>query len=196
MKTNIQLIQGPWDLGYSLDKHTLNSVFTGHNEQGHATFETTRSDTGEVLYQLKYKGQFQNVPLLGEQLYISLSRAFSTASLIVPMPPSKMRVKQPVTEIAKDFANRMGIPCIENLLFKKHITAPIKDLGSQAQKIQTLKDVFAINDILGNAGVYDVLILDDFFDSGSSLEAATYTLRGYAKIRNVFTVTVTRTHNA
>lgn len=58
MKTNIQSIQGPWDLGYSLDKHTLNSVYTGDNEYGHPMFDTARSESGEVLYQLKYKNQY------------------------------------------------------------------------------------------------------------------------------------------
>lgn len=196
MKTNIQAIQGPWDLGYSLDKHTLNSVYTGDNEYGHPTFDTTRSDSGEALYQLKYKNQHQYAAILGEQLFVSLSRAFSTASLIAPMPPSRQRVSQPVTEIAKRLASCMDIPCMENLLYKKHVTAPIKDLGDRAQKVQTLKEAFAINDVLGNDGVYDVLIIDDLFDSGSSLEAATYTLRGYAKVRNVFAATITRKHDA
>lgn len=194
MKTNIQRIQGAWDLGFSLDKHTLNSEFTGYNEQGHPTFNTTRSDTGEALYQLKYRNRFENVPVLGEQLFVSLSRAFTSASFIVPMPPSKQRLRQPVVELSRDLASRMNIPCIENLLLKNQSTAPMKDIVDRVQKIQALKAAFSINDVL-DTGLYDVLIVDDLFDSGSSLEAATYTLRGYAKVRNVFAVTVTRKHD-
>jgi len=196
MKTNIQQIRGTWDLGFSLDKHTLNSIYLGENEYGHPKFDTTRSDAGETLYQLKYQSKFENVPLLGEQLYISLSSAFTSASLILPMPASKTRQRQPVIEIARDLAVRMNIPCVENLLIKNTATAAMKDIANRSEKIRQLKESFSINDVLGNDGVYDVLIVDDLFDSGSSLEAATYTLRGYAKIRNVFAVTITRKRNA
>lgn len=196
MKTNIQQILGAWDLGFSLDKHTLNSVYLGEDEYGHPRFDTTRSEAGETLYQLKYQSKFENVPLLGEQLYISLSSAFTSASLILPMPASKTRSRQPVTELARDLAARMKIPCVENMLVKNTVTAAMKDIADRSEKIRQLKESFSINDVLENDGVYDALIVDDLFDSGSSLEAATYTLRGYAKIRNVFAVTVTRKRNA
>lgn len=196
MKTNIQQIHGTWDIGFSLDKHTLNSVYLGEDEYGHPRFDTTRSEAGETLYQLKYQSKFENVPLLGEQLYISLSSAFTSASLILPMPASKTRSRQPVTELARDLAARMKIPCVENLLVKNTVTAAMKDIADRSEKIRQLKESFSINDVLENDGTYDVLIVDDLFDSGSSLEAATYTLRGYAKIRNVYAVTVTRKRNA
>lgn len=112
------------------------------------------------------------------------------------MPASKTRSRQPVTELARDLAARMKIPCVENLLVKNTVTAAMKDIAARSEKIRQLKEPFSINDVLENDGTYDVLIVDDLFDSGSSLEAATYTLRGYAKIRNVFAVTVTRKRNA
>ena len=52
-------------------------------------------------------------------------------------------------------------------------------------------DAFNINDQLGE-GLYDVLIVDDLYDTGSSLEAATNVLRQYSKIRNIYVSTVTR----
>ena len=107
------------------------------------------------------------------------------------MPPSKQRKTQPVTEIAKELSRLMKIPCYEELLVKTTATPPMKDIATREEKVQTLTDAFIINDQLGN-GMYDILIVDDLYDTGSSLEAATTVLRQYAKIRNIYVATVTR----
>lgn len=191
MKVNIQPIIGNWNLGYSLDKHVLNSAFAGHNQWGHAVFDTTRTEVGEALYQLKYRYDYNQVPIIGEQIYNSLSGYFSTACLVIPMPPSKPRARQPVVEIARYIANRMCIPCCESLLVKANGTVQMKDIGNREDKIDALINTLSVNDQLGD-GLYDVLIVDDLFDTGSSLEAATTTLRSYSKIRNIYAATVTR----
>jgi len=64
MNVNIRKMNGPWDGGLSLDKHTLNSVYTGDNQYGHPTFDTTRSEIGESLYQLKYKDDYNQVTVI------------------------------------------------------------------------------------------------------------------------------------
>lgn len=192
MEVNIKEIVGSWNLGYSLDKHTLHSTPIGHNQWGHMQFDTVRPDAGEALYQLKYRNDFSQAPIIAEQMHISLGNAFSTANLVVPMPPSKNRVRQPVTEIARELSQLMGIPCYEELLIKTKNTTSMKDISSIDEKISTLIDAFSINDLLANGYVYDVLLVDDLYDTGSSLEAATQTLRQYAKIRNIYVATVTR----
>ena len=47
MKLNPKKICGNWNLGFTLDKHTLSSIYTGHNEFGYATTNwlTNRIDT-------------------------------------------------------------------------------------------------------------------------------------------------------
>ncbi|WP_204369078.1 ComF family protein [Methylocucumis oryzae] len=121
----------------------------------------------------------------------SFGKFFSSCSLIIPMPASKVRNRQPVTEIAKELARLMGIPCYENLLVKTGPTPAIKDISTRQEKVSALMGVFTVNDLLPS-GLYDVLIVDDVFDSGSSLEAATKMLKGYSKIQNVYVATVTR----
>lgn len=85
----------------------------------------------------------------------------------------------------------MGIPCVENLLVKTGTTPPMKDIETREEKVSALVDAFTVYDVLGD-GVFDVLIVDDLFDTGSSLEAATTVLRRYSKIRSVYVATVTR----
>jgi len=55
MKVNIRKLDGSWDLGYALHKHTLSSIYLGDNEYGHPQFDTTRSEPGEALYQLGHE---------------------------------------------------------------------------------------------------------------------------------------------
>ena len=193
MEVNIQQVHGNWNLGYSLAKHVLHSVCTGENQWGHPEFDTTRSEPGEALFQLKYRNNFTQVEPIAQQLYNSLSSCFRSASLIIPMPASRTRTRQPVTEIARSLAAKMSIPCYENLLVKTTVTPQMKDIGSREEKISTLVSAFSVNDLL-HQGLYDVLLVDDLFDSGSSLEAATTVLREYGKIRNIYVAVVTRKH--
>lgn len=191
MDVNIKEISGVWTRGYSLDKHTTSSTPIGYNEYGHMQYHTIRPEVGEALYQLKYRSDYSQVPIIANQLYKHLGASFLSCGLIIPMPASTHRQRQPVTEIARELAKLMDIPCVENLLVKTTITSAMKDIKSRDDKVSTLMGAFTVYDIL-SLGKYDVLIIDDLFDTGSSLEAATKVLKGYSKIRDVYVATVTR----
>ena len=195
MEVNIREIKGNWDLGYSLDKHTLSSTPTGYNEQGHMQFDTVRPAAGEALFQLKYRSDFTQAAIIANQMHTSFSPYFSSAGLVIPMPPSKQRPRQPVIEIARELARLMNRPCYENLLVKTAVTPPMKDIASREEKVNTLINAFTVTDQLPD-GLYNVLLVDDLYDTGSSLEAATQVLRGYNKIQHIYVATVTRKSNA
>lgn len=191
MDVNVKKIEGVWTSGYSLDRHTIRSTPVGYNEYGHMQFDTERSNAGEALFQLKYRSDYSKVAVIGQQLYSSIRHVFSSAGLIIPMPASTVRDRQPVTEIARDLSQRMGIPCVENLLVKTGTSPLMKDIQTREEKVSALVGAFTVNEVLGD-GMFDVLVVDDIFDTGSSLEAATTALRGYDKIRNIYVATVTR----
>lgn len=191
MNVNIKKLQGEWDLGYCLDKHTISSTPLGVNEAGHMQFDTIRPEAGEALFQLKYRSDFSQVAVIANQMNISFSASFNTACLVVPMPSSTHRTRQPVTEIARTLAQLMNIPCYENLLMKTSNTPSMKDIQSREEKVDALAGAFSVSDVLSK-GEFDILIIDDLFDTGASLEAATHALRNYDKIRNIYVATVTR----
>lgn len=191
MKVNVQEISGNWNHGYSLDKHTVSSIFIGYDEYNHALFNTIRTELGEALYQLKYKFDRNQVDPLAQQIVSSIGKHFQSASFIVPMPPSKSRAFQPVIEIAKQVAVLMNIPYIDTMLVKSVSSIQIKNIPLQEDRVKALCSIFKINDQLAE-GKYDVLIIDDLYDTGSSLEAATATLKQCTKINKVFVVTITR----
>jgi predicted amidophosphoribosyltransferase len=191
MEVNVKQIEGNWNLGYSLDKQTIRSIPTGPNEFGHMQFDTLRPEAGEALFQLKYRSDYSQIPIIASQMHQSFHSYFCSAGLIIPMPPSKLRARQPVIEIARSLAQLMNIPCYENLLVKTARTPQMKDIQSRDEKVQTLVNSFTVNDQLPE-GRFNILIVDDLYDTGSSLEAATNVLRKYQKIQCIYVATVTR----
>lgn len=48
-------LEGNWKSGKAFDLHTVASTHLGTDEFGHDRWETTRSEMGELVYQLKYR---------------------------------------------------------------------------------------------------------------------------------------------
>ena len=49
MKFNVTDLEGNWKAGWAMDYHTISSTF-----ESVGNFNTTRTELGELLYQLKY----------------------------------------------------------------------------------------------------------------------------------------------
>lgn len=118
MKNNIHPLHGNWDAGYALDKHKISSTYIGDNEHGYPQFDTLRTEVGEALFRLKYRGDFSKADPLAAEIEKHLVPKFEKIGFIVPMPPTRVRPKQPVIEIAKALSKRLGFPAFENLLVK------------------------------------------------------------------------------
>lgn len=193
MDVAVEKVCGAWHAGYILDKHIKSSEFLGHNEFGRPKFDTIRTEVGESVYQLKYKDDRSQIPLLAEVFVENLKSKFSSISFIVPVPPSKHRTFQPLIELAKAVAKKMDIPIFENVLIKNVETLQMKDIAATEDKMSTLLKAFSINDEIDNEGCWDALIIDDLYSSGSSLNAATKILKSYSKVNNVYVAAFTRT---
>ncbi len=192
MDVNVKIINGNWHAGYTLDKHVKSSVFIGENQYGHSEFHTVRTDVGEAMYQLKYKNDRKKIPFLVDAFIENLKPKLSSVGLIVPMPPSKRRVFQPLIELAKEIANKMDIPLFENILIKKVRTPQIKDVDSIKEKMKVLATAFSIKDEIAGNDCWDVLLIDDLYGSGASLNAAAITLKTYSKVNNIYVAAFTR----
>ena len=191
MKNSIRKIEGNWDLGYVLDKHVLSSSYIGDNAQGHPQFDTTRTEVGEALYQLKYKRDWNQVPLLASEMATHLYPLFKDVQLLIPMPASNPRARQPVTELTGALAKIVQVPVFDNLLKKKHNGKQLKDLTGKAEKMEALQNTFSIDDTIAGDGKWNVLIVDDLFHTGASMEAACSILRTYPKVLKIFVAALT-----
>lgn len=193
MKVNIQQIDGEWHLGYVLDRHTESSEFLGHDQWGHPKFNNIRTDVGEAIYRLKNQNDRAQIPLLADVFINQLGSKFRSAGLIVPMPPSKERNVQPVIELSRAIAQKMNIGCFENILLKKIKTNQMKDIEGYDDKMLALKGAFYINNGISNDGCWDVLLIDDLYDTGASLNSAVKILKTYPKFKDIYVGVFTRT---
>ncbi|MCI1141908.1 hypothetical protein MOP88_05615 [Sphingomonas sp. WKB10] len=105
----MKIIDGLWDQGFALDKHTVSSTYLGDDDNGNPQFDTKRTDIGEALFQLKYRGGWQYVPALADALAKQIQATLPRFDVIVPMPASAVRPRQPVTELATEVSRILGI---------------------------------------------------------------------------------------
>ncbi|MZH99452.1 ComF family protein [Dickeya dianthicola] len=194
MQVQLKKLEGSWDLGYALHKHTLSSVYRGEDEYGHARFDNTRSEPGEALYQLKYRNDWNQIAPLAAQIQAALLPLFGKVGLIIPMPASTARARQPVDELATELGRITGIPVFKDIVVKAPIpqgSPQLKNLHSREEKDAALQGRFSINPSITNAGHWDALLLDDLFDTGATMDAVCKTLRTYNKINRVYAAAIT-----
>lgn len=194
MDVNLREICGNWDQGYVLDKHTLSSEYIGENEYGHPQFDTKRSEVGEALFKLKYRGDKSQAAPLAAQVAKSIVPKFEKVSLIVPMPASNARAWQPVNEVANELGKLIDVPVFDDIVVKVASDAgakQLKDMASKDEKDAALEGKFTINDGISNNGKWNALLLDDLFDTGASMEAVAANLATYQKIGKIFVAALT-----
>jgi predicted amidophosphoribosyltransferase len=186
-------IKGSWDQGYVLDVHTISSTMIGYNEFGHPEFDTVRSQLGELVYRLKYKGDKTVIPLIVETIVGFVNSWGIHPDVVVPMPPSKLhRSFQPVIEIARELAQSVRIPLDATSLKKTKTTQQMKDVGDFSARVATLEAAFRSD--RGLEGRL-VLLFDDLFQSGATMNVAARTLKDQGLVKSVYAIALTRTRN-
>jgi competence protein ComFC len=186
-------IKGSWDQGYVLDVHTISSTMIGYNEFGHPEFDTVRSQLGDLVYRLKYKGDKTVIPTVVEAIVGFVNSWGIHPSVIVPMPPSKLqRALQPVIEIAGELAQSMKVPLDSTSLKKTRATQQMKDVGDYSARVAALEAAFASDKGLEGKVV---LLFDDLFQSGATMNVAARKLKDQGLVKAVYVLALTRTRN-
>jgi len=189
-------LSGNWTQGYALDIHIIDSTFIGYDEYGHEVFDTRRSEIGELLYRLKYKSDKTALDEIIDTVanFLENHREIIDAiAAIIPVPPSKNRAFQPVLEITKSLSLRIKIPFHDDVLVKTRETPELKDVYEYEKRMELLKNAFDIGSNLLNGK--SILLFDDLFRSGATLNAITEILYNRGKVSNVFVLTLTKTRS-
>ncbi len=172
-------LPGPWKSGWAIDFH---SHFSGA--------DWNRSKTGELAYRMKYQNDLTVLPELVDQALDLVSKHPELAQVdaVVPVPPSTPRTNDPVSCFAMAFAQRLNLN-YRPVLVKSRTTDLQKGMHTLAQKKANVVNAFKCNASLRNM---KVLVVDDLFDSGATLEEI-YRLLNNASGNEVFVLTLTRT---
>jgi len=185
-------ILGKWQEGFALDLHTLSSVPLGHNEFGHMQYDTKRSEIGELLFRLKNRSDTSAVPELVAAAVQFLKTWKPTIDMIVPVPPSNARAIQPVMLLAKGISAECNLPLVMCVM-KTRDTPQLKNIYDLDERLAALKDVHAID--AGASKGRRILLFDDLFRSGATMNAITTALYGQGTAATVFALTITRTRS-
>ena len=118
-KINPRQLKGPWREGYALDVHSTGSEFLGYDEYGHEQFDTKRTDVGELLYRVKYKGDETALAELADVMAEFVKSKGISSEIIVPVPPTRVRRVQPLSKIVAALGQRLRIPVISTAVTTK-----------------------------------------------------------------------------
>ncbi len=180
---------GPWAGGFALHIHTLSSTFIGHDEYGHARFETLRSPVGELLYQLKYRHDQTVVDQLAEAAGRFLKKWAPPIDAIVPVPPSVSRKPQPVLSVATAIGERLHIPLCTDCIVKVKQTPQLKDITEYDKRMEALKDAFTVSP--ENTTGKSLLLFDDLYGSGATVRYIVDALKDLGHAKAVYLLTLT-----
>ncbi|OGC00573.1 hypothetical protein A2V82_01765 [candidate division KSB1 bacterium RBG_16_48_16] len=172
-------LTGPWEAGWALGFH---SRFSGS--------DWSRSQVGELAYRLKYQ---KDTSVL-EELVEHAASLFTDHPLLidvdalVPVPPSLARTPHPVFQFTRALAQNIRLP-VWPALIKTRQTAPQKEMHTLAQKRANVAGAFAVDrDVRGKR----LLVIDDLYDSGATLEEISRELKAKG-VKRLCVLTLTRT---
>ncbi|MDO8754940.1 MAG: helix-turn-helix domain-containing protein [Anaerolineales bacterium] len=172
-------LTGSWQTGWSLGFH---SRITGG--------DWSRSGVGDLTYRLKYESDITVLPALIQQT-LDLFQAhpeMNQADAIIPVPSSTERKVNPVHVFCEALAGKINVP-MQTLVAKTRPTQPQKEMKTLAQKRANVAGAFNVR---GEVKGKRVLLVDDLFDSGATLDEITRLLLKHGASRvNVLTLTRT-----
>jgi predicted amidophosphoribosyltransferase len=186
-------IEGNWEKGFAFDVHTLSSTYLGSDEFGHAQWDNTRSEMGELVYKLKYQRDRSALPSIIKLL--DKIKGVEKFNCIIPIPPTHGgRAFQPVTEIALALGEHHGIKVLTDFLKKRPGGQPLKDVNDPDERKALLGASLYVESDPSLAGC-DILLLDDLYRSGATLSVATELLYREAHANKVCVLTMTKTRS-
>lgn len=188
--TNPRKLRGPWTSGYALDVHSTGSEFLGYYEYGHEQYETHRTDLGELLYRVKYKGDDAALERLVSAIAAFVESLAVTPDVIVPVPPTRLRRVQPLFRICDGVGAALRIP-VARTAVKKAAGPELKDLRTFEDRTNALENAITVDakKVTGKT----VLLIDDLIRSGATIAAVTTQIkRSGARAVHALAVTATR----
>ena len=192
---NPREISGNWRAGWALDVHTLSS-----RPLPSGGYDTERTEFGELVFQLKYRHDRTKIQPIAAVSAKFIKEKFAVdgypilpyVRAILPIPPSdKNRDFQPVIEVAQEIGRLLNVPVQTDYLTKTKQTISLKNLSDIASKREQLRGVFAVQsqDLKNRC----VLLIDDLYDSGTTLTEAAKVLYEQGGVQHVLVLTLTRT---
>jgi predicted amidophosphoribosyltransferase len=168
-------------------------MFLGDDEYGRARFDTKRSPAGELLYRLKYKSDVSAVSELVEAAAFFVRSWAPPVDLLVPVPASRARLLQPLLAVGEALARELKLEFSPASVRRIGERPQLKDVYDYDERFRLLSGLHRAD----RAIVSDrkVLLFDDLFRSGATMNAITAALYDQGGASDVYALTLTRTRS-
>ena len=186
-------LEGNWKSGRAYDVHTVSSTHLGTDQFGHDRFENTRSQMGELVYQLKYKHDKSKV----NEIVALLDdiKGVENFDYIVPIPPTnKNRPIKPVELIAVALGKKRGVDVIVDALTNEG-SEELKTITDPVARNELLEEAIKLKAPIKRYNGKKILLVDDLYRSGSTLNVATDLFYEQGKAAQVSVLTMTKTRS-
>lgn len=188
VKINPMKLSGPWAAGFVLDYHSISATPTG---DPYHPFDIKRTELGELLYRFKYGGDGSVLGDIVDTVQEFVGKWNPGVNCVVPAPPSLRRRSQPVAEVARELAARLGLEFWEDAVRKVKETQSMKNVPDWFERQKMLAEAIqgSKDDIRGKS----VLLFDDLVQSGSTLGRVADVLQKDGGASAVYALALTRT---
>ncbi|MGH9336604.1 MAG: ComF family protein, partial [Vicinamibacteria bacterium] len=178
---------------YALDLHTVQSTFLGDDEYGRARFDTKRSAVGELLYRLKYKSDLTAARELVEAAVFFVRSWAPPVDLLVPVPASRARAVQPLLVVGEPLARELKLKFSPSSVRRIGERPELKDVYEYDERFRLLSGLHQADRAIVSGR--KVLLFDDLFRSGATMNAITAALFDQGGASEVYALTLTRTRS-
>lgn len=137
--------------------------------------------SAKSIVQIKYKNKREYLDFysreMAERLGDKIHRMKGQALIPVPVHPArkKQRGFNQAQELSQRLSKLTGIPVCADLLFRSRKTAPQKELTPE-QRLKNLEQAFEVRRERKHSSLSSVILVDDIYTTGSTIEACTRTL--------------------
>jgi ComF family protein len=150
-------------------------------EKGFPLFHYVPPVSDSVLA-MKYKNRQEYAAFYGGELARQFGASFRQLGIqvMIPIPLHKKRLRQrgynQAELLARAMEQELSIPVETDLLFRTGATRPQKELGDE-ERVRNLHAAFSVKE--GKPVPERVLLVDDIYTTGSTIEACTRVLKDH-----------------
>jgi ComF family protein len=164
-------------------------------EAGRAVFKYNQA-AKKSLTAIKYKNRREYLDFYAQAMayrYQQMIQRWQPDMLVpIPVHPSRMRTRgfNQAEELSRRLSTLWGIPTQTHLLIRVKKTLPQKKLTPE-ERLKNLQQAFAVRPPMGRGEVIPetVVLVDDIYTTGSTMEACTRVLKA-AGVKKVYFLTI------
>ena len=189
VKINPVKLVGNWEEGYALDYSAEKMEYLRENIFGYPSFDIESTEIGKSLFEFKELDDISKGWEIAGVIVNFLKTEWNILDKIdgiISAPTSKNLSSDPLYKLVKMIGLKLKIPFSTNF-FSKLSPEEIRKLSDE-EKMNILRNNIRKEKTLKNRG--NILLIDDFYNTGTTLKCVTSLLKEDINLDSIFVLTV------